>query len=179
MTETETVETAAPKPQLEAWSANERMRHVPPIDQIVRRLDASVRGRLEKLSIAYAALPRSHPDYQQVEAELRTVCRAIERVGEVARPTKGTSHPPNDPLQRIGWSLSQALSALGSIDANLFGRRYPFQTFERSKAEPVLAALLVVLSHIEDRLLPLVRRIDMDIDEQLSGGIEISEVPMA
>src|SRR5437667_379738 len=66
----------------------------------------------------------------------------------------------------LSWGLSQAVSALHTLDPNLFGRRYPFQTFERSKGEVIYGALLVILDHV-NRVMPLVRAVDPDLDSRL------------
>ena len=57
---------------------------------------------------------------------------------------------------RLDFAMTHAVSSLGSLDANLFARRYPFQTFERSKAELIWGALLVVIDHVR-RLTSMIR----------------------
>ena len=75
------------------------------------------------------------------------------------------------------WSLSQTVSALNAADHETFGRRFPFQTFERSNAEPLWATVLSVLQHIH-RLIDLVREIDPQIDERIYEGLVQLEEPL-
>ena len=171
---------AAPRPAtpkaLETWGQNERMRHVPPIGWIVEKLDGDVRRAIGKFRAPYASLPADDPRHGPLEGELRALCRAIERLAEAAKHTR-TNGTPSEVGARIGWAIDHALSSLRSLDANLFGRRYPVQTHERSKAEPVYAALLVVIQHLQ-RLRPLVLEIDPDLDERLLEGLVRLEVPV-
>jgi hypothetical protein len=165
--------TPAPEPRpslLETHAQNERMRHVPSIPWIVQKLDVDLRRRVERLWHPYADLHASDPRHPALEAEFRALCRAFDRVSHVARPHRPHAHPPNDLGGRVTWSLGQAISALNAADADLYGRRFPFQTFERSNAEPLWAAVLSVIQRIQN-LVPLVRAIEPDIDEQLYEGL--------
>jgi hypothetical protein len=69
------------------------------------------------------------------------------------------------------------VASLTSADADLFGRRLPFQTFERSNAEPLWAALLAAIQHVH-RLVELVRPIDPEIDERVNEGLVKLNEPM-
>jgi hypothetical protein len=162
---------------LERWPANERMRHVPSLAWIVDKLDVDVRQRLEKLWLPYSDLPASDPRHPALEAELRAVARALDRVSDVARRHRGNVHPPNDLGSRIGWSVSQAVASLKGSDSETFGRRLPFQTFERSNAEPLWAAVLTVIQHLH-ALTELVRAIDRGIDERLYEGMVQLKEPL-
>ena len=174
------VAEAAPKPAapvlLETWGQNERMRHVPSIGWIIDKLDGDIRRTIGKLRAPYASLPADDSRHAPLEGELRALCRAIDRLAEAAKHTR-TNGAPAELGARIGWAIDHALSCLRSVDANLFGRRYPVQTHERSKAEPVYAALLVVIQHLH-RLHPLVLAIDPDLDERLLEGLVRLETPV-
>lgn len=160
----------APRPTaLESWQSNERMRHVPTLAWIVQKLDQDVRRRLEKILVPYSDMPGSDPRHARMEHELRAVCRSLDRVADVARRGRG-AHPPNDVAARVRWSLDHALQNLAAADADAFGRRFPFQTFERSNAEPLWGAMLSVLQHLQN-LVPLVREIEPDIDERMYEGL--------
>jgi len=167
---TEVTETAAAKSLLETWGKNERMRHVPPIEWIAGKLDIDLRRRFEKLHASYAALPAGDPRSGTLEGELRALGRAIDRLADVARYSRATNHAPSELGARLQWGITHAVSCLNSLDPNLFGRRYPFQTFERSKAEPLYAALLVVIDHVH-RLTNMIRFVDTGIDEALLEGL--------
>lgn len=162
--------------QLETWAQNERMRHVPVAGWIVHKLDADVRRRIEKLYVPFAALAFDDPRHVTIETELRNVCRALDRLAEVARHSRN-GHPPNDLGQRIRWALDHAIQNLETLDPNLIGRRFPYHTFERSKGEPLYAALLVVMQSVE-RVATLVRTIDPGIDERLLEGLVVLSNPV-
>jgi hypothetical protein len=112
-----------------------------------------------------------------MEAEFRALCRSFDRIADVAKRSRGGAHPPNDLHGRIEWSLSHAIANLNSCDAETFGRRFPFQTFERSNAEPLWAAALGAIEHVH-RLIELVREIDPDIDERIYEGLVRLSEPM-
>jgi hypothetical protein len=166
---------------LETWGKNEVMRHVPPLDWIVRKLDGDLRARIGKIVAVFTAMAPDDPRHGAIESDLRLLCRAIDRLADAARHTRGQNHAPSDLPSRLTWSINHAVSVLGGLDASLFGRRYPFQTHERSRSEPVYAALLVVIQAAE-RTLPLIRAIDPGIDERLLGGesaVAGSQLPVA
>ena len=102
---------------------------------------------------------------------------AIDRLADTARFSRANTPAPAEIAARITWSINHALSSLGSLDANLFGRRYPFHTFERSKSEALYGALLVVIDHVR-RLTVVTRSIDAGIDERLLEGLVVSQEPL-
>jgi len=163
-------EVHAPHAGLESHADNERMRHIPTLAWITAKLDGDLRRRIEKLWLPYSDLPASDPRHPALEAEFRALLRAIDRVCSIARHHRGHPHPPNDLSSRVTWTINQAVAALQAADPETFGKRYPFQTFERSNGEPLWAAMLTVLDHVH-RLVPLVREIEPDIDEQLYEGL--------
>lgn len=174
MTETLATEPHLPtepahETHLESWAQNARMRHIPSLDWIVAKLDGDVRRCLDILCAPYAALPAEDPHHPPLETELRALCRAFDRLAETARHSRANG-TPNELGARVHWALDHALQMLRSLDANLFGRRYPVQTHDRSKAEPIYAGLLVVLQHL-GRIHPLVLQIDPDLDEKLLAGL--------
>lgn len=122
---------------LETWADNERMRHVPTLPWIVEKLDVDLRHRIEAVA----------PSLD--ETSVRALCRALDRLADLGRHTRTNGHAPNDLTARVTWALEHAVANLRSIDANLFGRRFPMQTHERSKAEPLYAALLVVIEQVK------------------------------
>lgn len=158
-----------PGAQLEQWHHNERMRHVPPLPWIIQKLDQDLRRRLEKLLVPWSDVAASDPRHAAIESELRAVCRALDRVADTARRGR-SGHAPNDLTARVRWSLDHAVQNLTAADADTFGRRFPFQTFERSNAEPLWGAALSVIQHVQN-LVPLIREIEPDIDERLYEGL--------
>ena len=158
-----------PASLLEQWSQNERMRHVPTLEWIRQKLDHDVRHKLEKLLVPWSDLPASDQRHAAIDTELRAVCRALDRVADVAwRNHRG--HAPNELAGKVRWSLDHAVQNLAVADAETFGRRYPFHTFERSNAEPLWGSMLSVLDHLQ-RVVPLIREIEPQIDERIYEGL--------
>lgn len=164
-------------PLLESHAHNERMRHIPSIPWIVQKLEGDVRRNVEKLWHPYADLPASDPRHPALEAEFRALCKALDRTADIARRHRNHPHPPNELGNRVMWAISQTVSALHSADQETFGRRLPFHTFERSNAEPLWAAVLSVLQHVQ-RLIELVRDIDPQIDEAIYEGLVQLKEPL-
>ena len=170
---TEPTEKVASKVVLETWGKNERMRHVPPLGWMIEKLDLDLRRRIEKV-IAAIGTPQSG---EAADIELRALCRAIDRLADAAKFSRPTNHAPAEIGARITWAINHALSALGSLDANLFGRRYPFQTLERSKGETLYGAMLVIIDHVH-RLTTLARAADPSVDERLLEGLVVLQEPL-
>src|SRR5215212_40708 len=124
---------AVTHPHLETWADNERMRHVPTLAWIIEKLDVDLRHRIEALT----------PSLDETRG------RALCRLADLGRHTRTNGHAPNDLAARLTWAIDHAVANLRSIDANLFGRRFPMQTHERSKADPLYAALLVVVEQVK------------------------------
>lgn len=158
--------TASPAESLlETWSGNERMRHIPSVEWLIEKLDVDLRRRIGKLLTPFTALAADDARRAGIEEALRQLCRALDRIADVARPSRN-GYVPNDTLGRVNWALDHAITSLRAVDPELFGHRYPFQTFERSKAEPLVGAFLMAIAAL-DRLVPLVRAIDPSLDEHL------------
>jgi hypothetical protein len=166
----------ATHPLLETWSKNERMRHIPSIEWMTQKVDRDVRRTFEHLWTPFAALAADDPRRATIEELFRNLCRAIDRLAEVAKHSR-TGHVPNDLGERIRQAIHHAVANLRSVDPNSFGRRFPFQTLERSKAEPLYGALLVVLQQL-DRTRTLVRTIDPGLDERLLEGLVVLANPV-
>jgi hypothetical protein len=162
---------------LETHSQNERMRHIPALPWMVQKLDVDLRRRIEKLWLPYSDLAASDPRHPPLEAEFRALCRAIDRVSAITRSYRGTPHPPNDLGSRIGWTINQAVANLNACDVDTFGKRFPFQTLERSSSEPLWAAMLSTIQHVQ-KLVPLIREIDPEIDERLYEDLVQLSEPM-
>jgi hypothetical protein len=160
---TELPDKAATRSLLETWGKNERMRHVPRIEWIAEKLDRDLRRRIQILSAA-------SPMNDSIDAELKSVGRSIDRVADAAKYSRAATQPPAELPARLDFAITHAVSCLNSLDPNLFGRRYPFQTFERSKAESVYSALLVVIDRVH-RATEIVRAVDRSVDEKLLEAV--------
>ena len=180
--QTETPETPPPTPaphvsMLETWSQNDRMRHVPSSVWMAQKLDTDLRRKIDALWLAYSRLAVDDPKHAALEKEFRILCRSLDRVADVARRTRGPQHPPAELGGRITWGLNHAITNLSSVDSETFGRRFPFQTFERSNAEPLWAAMLMAIEHVH-RLIDIVREIDRGIDERMYEGLVTLQTPL-
>lgn len=176
MLATDAEQTAAPRPSLETWARNEPMRHVPSAEWMAWKLDQDLRRRIEILFTAFSHLAADDARKPAIENAFRALCRAIDRLSDVARHARN-NHPPHDLGERIVWGVNQAVASLNSLDPHLIGRRFPFHTGERSKGEPIYGALLGVIQHVE-RVLTLVRTIDRNVDEHLLDGLVKLETPL-
>ena len=155
----------------ENWQKNEHMRHIPSIDWILWKLDVDLRHRIEILLAPLTRTAADHARRGEADAKIRTLCHALEKLTETAKPgVKGLSHPPSDLSARVGWTTNHAVTALKGLDPTTFGRRIPFHHFEKSAAEPVYAGLLSVIAHVE-QLAEVVRTIDSGVDELLCVGL--------
>jgi hypothetical protein len=155
---------------LETHPNNERMRHIPSIPWMIQKLDGDTRRKVERLWLPYADLAASDRRHPAIEAELRALIRSLERVCHVARRHHGNLHPPAELGSRLNWTISQAVSCLTSADNDTFGRRFPSHTGERSNGEPLWAAMLSVIQHVQ-KLIPMIRELDPDIDERIYEGL--------
>jgi hypothetical protein len=174
----ETLEKPKAPSLLESWAGNERMRHISPIEVLRQRLEGPMRTRIETL-LSSCGGARDLPEGVgiELERELRDLCRALDRVTEAARSSRPSGHAPPDLAGKIAHAMQNAITSLRAVDGELYGRRYPFQTLERSKAEPLAGSMLVVGEHLR-RLTRLVQTIDPDIDEKLLTGLVVQASPV-
>lgn len=169
---TETPQVPAPaKPLLETWGKNERMRHIAPIPWIVDKLDHDLRRRIELVCATFDRLGGA-----EAEPALNSLCRALDRIADLAKHARPPQHG-GDLTARIREALQNATANLRTVDDNLFGRRYPFQTHERSKAEPMIGALLSVINALQ-RAVAILRNADPGLDEQLLDGLVTLQTPL-
>jgi len=134
---------------IEQFGTTERMRHIPPIEDLIRRLDLEVRktiravferGSSEKPEISAA-----------VDAHLKRLCRSIERVVEIARHGKPMGSPHNaDIRSKIESATANAVGALSALDRLHFTQRTPFNLFDRSRGEMLHSAVLIVIKQTRD-----------------------------
>lgn len=186
MTDTLATEVPTPDPHpapahastlLESWGGNERMRHIPRLSWMIEKADGDVRRRIEAATAAIERSAADAPCRPEADAVLRTLCRALEHLAEVAKHNRGALHPPNELGRHVAWSLAHAVASMRSADDDLIGRRYPFQTLERSKSEPLYGAFLRVLDATH-RLVDAARAFDPDLDALLNEGLVHLEQPL-
>ena len=176
-TEPTTPDSEKPTTSLETWSQNERMRHIPLVSWMIQKLDTDVRRRFDILFAPFANLAQGDPRRASIEAELRGLCKALDRVADVAKRPRGQSHPPTELAPRINWAINHAIGNLQAVDLDTFGKRHPFHTFERSNSEPLNAAMLHVIERLH-RVQDLVREVDPSIDEAMYADLVRLNEPM-
>lgn len=164
-------------PPLEQWHSNERMRHVPRVHWMADKLDGDVRLSIERACHVIDSVPPDDPRRLDAFEIERSLCRALERLAEVAKHNRGPLHPPNELSRHVTWSIQHAVASLRSADDDAIGRRFPYHTGERSKTEPLYGALLAVIDATH-RLVEIARFIDPNIDGALLEGLVRLEVPM-
>lgn len=134
---------------IEQFGTTERMRHIPPVEDLIRRLDLEVRKTIraifERGSTEKPEIPAG------VEAHLKRLCRSIERVVEIARNGRPMSSPPNTDIRgKIESATANAVGALSALDRVHFTQRTPFHSFDRSRGEMLHSAMLIVIRQTRD-----------------------------
>ena len=161
------------KPLTETWANNEHMRHVPLASWIVRKVDEDLRRRIEIVCSSYES---AEPKPSAAEGALNALCRAVNNLAEAARHER--PHQDHaDITTKVRHALQHAVASLSTLDESLFGRRYPFQTLERSKGEVVVGALLHVIETLK-RAVEAMRPADPALDERLLDGLVTLQEPL-
>ena len=174
---TDSVPSTAEAPPLEQWHSNERMRHIPRVHWMADKLDGDLRTRIERACSAIESVAPDDPRRLDAGEIERSLCRALERLAEVAKHNRGQLHPPNELSRHITWSIQHAVASLRSADDDAIGRRFPFHTGERSRSEPLYGAFLAVIDATH-HLVDIARFIDPNIDAALLEGLVQLNVPM-
>src|SRR5207244_2423132 len=112
MLATETTDNAAAVPAppptpafpLEMHAQNERMRHIPTAEWMVRKLEGDVRQRTDLLLDVLRPLPNDDPRHADLEGPLRALGRCIDRLADAARHGRN-NHAPNELGAHLRWSL--------------------------------------------------------------------------
>jgi hypothetical protein len=168
--------TGAAKSHLETWGRNERMRHIPPASWLVRKIEGDLRRRIEIVCASFEQMAAGDAHRTQAESALTALCRGLERVAETAKHTRTPGHG-GDISSKVREALQHAIAGLNALDENLFGRRYPYQTHERSKAEPLVGALLAAIDAL-GRAVEVLRKTDPSLDEKLLDGLVTLQTPL-
>lgn len=121
-----------------------KMRHIPPRSWFVDRLDRNLRTEIDLYyQLAFTTSHEDHESERAVEAHLRAI---IGQLSEIARLCGGSGDRYEREHLRVALenALSNALSAVRSVDDEEFGRRASSQDFHGSPWERVLAAWIVI-----------------------------------
>jgi hypothetical protein len=125
------------------------MRHIPPVEYLVFKIDVDYRARVQKLLRCFDEV-RETIDQQEREVVARhflAVAHGLERICEVLRPSR-SSRPPDDLRARLETAFANAAQALMSADEEALRTRAPDSQFEKSSGEVLLGAFLVLSDRI-------------------------------
>lgn len=125
------------------------MRHIPPVEDLIRRLDLEVRKTIRAI---FERGSTEKPEISaEVEVHLKRLCRSIQRVVEIARNGKPMPSAPNGDIRgKIESAMANAVGALSALDRVRFTQRTPFHSFDRSRGETLHSAMLIVIRQTRD-----------------------------
>ena len=151
------------------------MRHVPPVEYLIFKVDVDYRSRIEKLLRAYEEVcGRLDPEPRQaLESGFTSLAVAIERLAELLRATR-TFHP-DDIRGRIDTALANATHALLATSSDTFRNRAPLEQFERAVGEYALAAFLVIAVEVRS-LSEAVGKVAPEVWEELLADTAAAEL---
>lgn len=154
---------------IEETGQTEEMRHIPPLSWFIETLDQQVRSRIETLYASCFESGRTldSATLNEVDTRFRQICRGLERLGEQARGRRWPANHESNLKVRLRSALGFAIESINSIDPAQFRRRNPVQLFERSRAECLYSAFLVILTELE-KLVATVTTIDPDLPMKLT-----------
>jgi hypothetical protein len=129
----------------------EAMRHIPPLEYLVFKIDVDYRRRVEVLIEALAGQHPPTDASSAAEAELTALARSLERLCELIKPRGNSPHPHHieSPAERVRNGMNNATRALLSLPPESFTLRAPENQFEKSQGEHVVGAFLVVTDHVK------------------------------
>jgi hypothetical protein len=151
---------------MEDPTTTDSMRHLPSLEALIRKVDEGFRRRAD---LYYqSAFGSAHEDRDlehEIEAKLRNFTRSLARFAAVAG--RQASPQEQDHLRvALEKALNESVAALRSIDETRYGRRQPYNRFERSRWERIFSNYLEANCRLEE-LLPLVERLDADVRMKL------------
>lgn len=155
------------------------MRHVPPLEWVLRKLD-ELRERADKLWWAAFDAGRevTAEQREEIELALRLVAKSLDSLACVARHGPAArSGPAEDVRLAVEHAFSAATNAVRPLDALSFNRRSSEVDFNRAPGEQVLGGVLVVLAHMRE-VERLVERVNPDLREMLLARLVILEHPV-
>ena len=159
---------------------NETMRHVPPLAFIRQKIGTDYRKQCETLyrSAHQAGQPSAG---QEVESEFRGLARSLDRISDLLRSGRhpnghGHQHPSQELHARLDSAFEGAIRALDGVKEDEYGRRAPYQTFERSRWEMIWTAVLRARAQI-GRLIDLLEPRDSSLREALLGHLVPAALP--
>jgi hypothetical protein len=122
------------------------MRHVPPLDELIGRVDVRLRKIVDTLySAAFHASHEGTPEtMKQIEAQFERVILWMDRLCEFARHSKRQPQRDGALVARLHHELDSAVAALRSLDPATFRRCASYHSFDKSNAEPIYSTVLAL-----------------------------------
>lgn len=157
----------------------EPMRHVPPLEYLIHKLDSDYRERADKLYWAVYESGREIDPGALIDVEngFRSLCAALEKVSRTARNGRGNGQAPEALRARLDHHWSAASKALASLDPRRFTYRAPCNQFDRSSGEALFGCLTMVGDAIR-RLVPIVAAVNPDVYEMLLEKLVVQQHPV-
>lgn len=127
------------------------MRHVPPLDAVIHRIDDRFRGRIALLLAAANGVAASDERAEAIRRTLARVQRWLDCIADAAQHRHINPPDPNAPLKtRLDISLQHAIDGLKRLDPARFRRRMPYHKFERAEGEVIYLATTTIASLLEE-----------------------------
>lgn len=122
------------------------MRHVPPLDELIQRLDVRVRRIVDTLhEAAFHVDHGGDPEtLKEIEAQFERVILWMDRLCEFARHSKRQPQRDGALISRLHHELDSAVAALRSLDAQSFRRSSSYHSFDKSNAESIYSTVLAL-----------------------------------
>lgn len=120
------------------------MRHVPPLSEIVERVDVRLRAIATIVAASIEARKAASPADAAAAQELLTaVVRWLDRLADHNRHVRRAVNSPEAPISvRLQIAFDNAVAALRGIDDKAFRRRASLHLFDKSHAEGVFGCVL-------------------------------------
>lgn len=122
------------------------MRHIPPLDELIQRVDVRVRKIVDTLhAAAFHVDHRADPaTLAEIEVQFERVIVWMDRLCEFARHSKRVPQRDGSLISRLHHELDSAVAALKSLDATSFRRSASFHSFDKSSCEAIYATVLAL-----------------------------------
>lgn len=150
----------------------ETMRHIPALSILQELIRGDFRRRVDILwqSAHSHTLPGLEDSRRAVDHQLNAIAHWLDKLVDATRVARRSGHHPSDLKGRLDASFAQAGEALSMLRDEEYRRRSPFHHFDRSRAECIVGAFVVLGCKI-DKAIELVEQIDPDIRFKVNENI--------
>jgi hypothetical protein len=152
------------------------MRHVPPLDELIGRVDVRIRKIVDTLyAAAFHETHDGDPEtLREIEVQFERVIVWMDRLCDYARHSKRQPQREGSLISRLHHELDSAVAALKSLDAANFRRSASYHTFDKSNSESIYSTVLA-LGDITWRIGELIATFDPSVFMKVYD--QILEVP--